>query len=85
MTVKTLMKGIVEYGGMKFIDQLIDSGKKALQDMAKEWGLDRIQALLERMIGKKTSDSSGSALIGTALAALSENPGINICCAAGGT
>lgn len=85
MTVKTLMKGLVAYGGMKFIDQLIDSGKKALQDMAKEWGLDRIQALLERMIGKKTSDASGSALIGTALAALSENPGINICCAAGGT
>lgn len=38
VTAKTLMKGLVAYGGMKFIDQLIDSGRKTLQDTMKEWG-----------------------------------------------
>lgn len=85
VTAKTLMKGLVAYGGMKFIDQLIDSGKKTLQDTLKEWCRGGIQAVLERLFPKSTGAGSGSALIGAVLAALSNNPGINICCAAGGT
>lgn len=85
VTAKTLMKGLVAYGGMKFIDQLIDSGRKTLQDTMKEWGRGGIQAVLERLFPKSTGTSSSSALIGAVLAALSNNPGINISCAAGGT
>lgn len=85
VTTKTLLKGLTAYGGMKFIDQLIDSGRRTALEDIKNWGHERIQAMIERLFPQAAVVGGSGVLTGTVLANLTMNPGINIHCFAGGT
>lgn len=85
VTTKTLLKGLTAYGGMKFIDQLIDSGRRTVLEDIKNWGHERIQAMIERLFPQAAVLGGSGVLTGTVLANLTMNPGINIHCFAGGT